>query len=245
MTLDLEELLEGWNAEHAAVGARAVNASSGEEFIQLRIELGLLQMHLVDRPDGARYAGHPTTLGFVQHELRLGGEVSADDWRALDREIAQLNYRRIAAAALADESLAIDDPASAERRLAAVVTDVEQMLAAMDLTQRHAINPSAHFHLRGPLILARTRAACQRSVLGERYTDAVDLALEGAAALRAVEDDCDPDQLGVEFLEDLAQRLRLEYGVGLTLREQLDAALAAEDYETATELRRRLADDAA
>ena len=44
----------------------------------------------------------------------------------------------------------------------------------------------------------------------------------------------------VQHLRRIEERLRQEYGITSTLREELDAAVAAEDYERAAQLRDEL-----
>ncbi|HRT41880.1 MAG TPA: hypothetical protein P5223_07470, partial [Phycisphaerae bacterium] len=73
-----------------------------------------------------------------------------------------------------------------------------------------------------------------------------DEALRGRCALEEVleemgyEEEQRRSDPGVVFLHALAQRLRREYGIDLTLTERLNAAVAEEDYALAAELREEL-----
>jgi len=52
MSLDLNTLLKDWPHESGAIKVRKVPGLDGREKLQLRIDLGLLQMELEGRPDG-------------------------------------------------------------------------------------------------------------------------------------------------------------------------------------------------
>ncbi len=54
MSLDLNTLLNDWEHESGAIKVRKVPGLDGREKLQLRIDLGLLQMEMTGRPDGKR-----------------------------------------------------------------------------------------------------------------------------------------------------------------------------------------------
>jgi hypothetical protein len=54
VTRDIASILEGWSFEPNQLSVRIVRGDDGREKIQLRLELGLLQMELDGRPDGQR-----------------------------------------------------------------------------------------------------------------------------------------------------------------------------------------------
>ena len=64
--LDLNDLLEGWPHEPGQVKARKIVGRDGCEKIQLRIDLGLIQMELHGRPDGHRPHGFESLLHYHQ-----------------------------------------------------------------------------------------------------------------------------------------------------------------------------------
>lgn len=57
MGLDISRVLEGWDYDPNDVRVRIVAGDDGRERIQLRLDLGVLQMEVDGRPDGARPAG--------------------------------------------------------------------------------------------------------------------------------------------------------------------------------------------
>ena len=49
---DIDVIVRGWDFKPGMVQARLVRAVDGREVVQLRLDLGLLQMETVGRPDG-------------------------------------------------------------------------------------------------------------------------------------------------------------------------------------------------
>ncbi len=54
MSLDLNSLLKDWPHESGAIKVRKIIGLDGNEKLQLRIDLGVLQMEMTGRPDGQR-----------------------------------------------------------------------------------------------------------------------------------------------------------------------------------------------
>lgn len=67
--IDLTDLLKDWPYEPGSVNVRLIRSREGRPIIQLRIDLGILQMEVEGRPDGARPDGFPSLLDFHLHEL--------------------------------------------------------------------------------------------------------------------------------------------------------------------------------
>ena len=54
MTIDISELLEEWPYEGGQINVRVIEGEDGEPKIQMRLDLGLLQMEVSGRPDSQR-----------------------------------------------------------------------------------------------------------------------------------------------------------------------------------------------
>jgi hypothetical protein len=102
MSKDISKLLGEWNYEPDAVMVRIVSGDDGRSKIQLRVDLGLLQMEMDGRPDGVRPEGCESWLEF--HELRQRAhdeahpdgppyELKPDDCAQLWRESVQYYHR--------------------------------------------------------------------------------------------------------------------------------------------------------
>ncbi len=54
MSLDLNSILRDWPHESGSIKVRKIAGLDGREKLQLRVDLGVLQMELTGRPDGRR-----------------------------------------------------------------------------------------------------------------------------------------------------------------------------------------------
>mgnify|MGYP000128082605 CR=1 FL=1 len=247
MTLDLDELTSGWDCPPGELRARLIVGRDGQEQLQLRVDLGVIQMYPDGRPDGERYRGFPTAREFIEHEFRMPNcRVEPADWQELDREIQQFNYRRMAYATIAEEALQIGDEERALRCLHGALRDIESCLAGLALVARHEANSEAYAGLRPTLVFDRARLTAQLRIIEGLFEEALEEAQAGAAALEAllVELGYDEEQRetdpALHYLRRLGQQLRREYGIAQTLHEQLEEAIENEDFETAARIRDEL-----
>ena len=69
MRRDIDEALHGWpyEPEPGEVVAREVRARDGRNVLQIRVELGMLQMEVDGRPDGIRPHSFATYLDYLRH----------------------------------------------------------------------------------------------------------------------------------------------------------------------------------
>lgn len=246
MCLDLQQILDGWNRTARDRCARFLRAEDGSDLVQLRIDLGLLQMHADGRPDGSRDARDATLLDHASRALDTGRELGDDEWERLHRELQQFNYRRIALMELAgadDDSAAADD---AERWLQRALRDTQHCLRILQLERQHERGRSESVSLLPTLILNRTRLLARIESMQNRPEQAVDAVEDGLEALRELmrEAGCSDEQCRedptLRYLAQLGRRIRRRFHVRRTLREQLADAVQREDYETAARLRDEL-----
>jgi len=67
MSDDLSKILQQWPYVPGAVTTRVIRGEDGRERIQLRVDLGVLQMEMDGRPDGLRPEGQASWLDYYQH----------------------------------------------------------------------------------------------------------------------------------------------------------------------------------
>jgi len=67
MSQDLTHILEGWDYDPDDVRVRLVEGEDGCRKVQLRVDLGVLQMEMDGRPDGFRPEGHESWLDYYEH----------------------------------------------------------------------------------------------------------------------------------------------------------------------------------
>lgn len=77
MTHDLTPILNDWPHEPGKISARMLEGPDGLTLIQVRIDLGILQMHADGRPDGQRPNGFESLLDYFEDRAAAAHE--ADD----------------------------------------------------------------------------------------------------------------------------------------------------------------------
>ncbi len=244
MNLDLNELLNGWSCTRDEVSARLIADEAGEDILQLRVDLGVLQMGLDGRPDGQRYHGLPSAYDYVEHECQVGRELGEEVWRELHRELQQYNYRRLALSSLAEEALREEDFEQGRAYLQRTLRDISRCLAILRKLEENEEEWDSPLAILVPtLIFNRARLLTRLRAAENRYDEAIEEAESGIRDLSQAlaEAGLEPEQRqqnpAVAFLDQMGQRLREQHGITLTLREQLDQAIEQEDFEAAARLR--------
>src|SRR5262249_31582940 len=89
MSLDLNSLLKDWPHESGAIKVRKVPGLDGREKLQLRIDLGLLQMEMDGRPDGQR--PHNCESYLIYHQRRaLRAAERGEDYELTPEQCSEL-----------------------------------------------------------------------------------------------------------------------------------------------------------
>ena len=73
MSLDLNDLLHDWPHEPGSIKVRKILGSDGREKLQLRIDLGLIQMETEGRPDGVKPFDRDSLLEYHQDRAKRAG----------------------------------------------------------------------------------------------------------------------------------------------------------------------------
>ncbi|MEN1679643.1 MAG: UvrB/UvrC motif-containing protein [Planctomycetota bacterium] len=236
----IDHLIRDWPYEFGDVAAREVTGADGRKVVQMRIDLGVLQMEIAGRPDGWRPEGFDT---YFDHLLSLafdeGEEFRLDSERRMevDREFVQFYHRRIAWLAL--------------REFRRAVLDADHTLALMDFSSAHSPSEDwadLHEQYRPFVLFHRTQAAALAEVDDldpEAAVDAIESGIERIQQVFAdqeidLELDEDDDGL-IDKLLELKNALSEHYELEPPLSEQLAEAIAREQYELAAKLRDRMA----
>ncbi len=104
MSKDISKTLDGWDYDPDRISVRIVTGDDGREKIQMRLELGLLQMDFDGRPDGKRIAGSASWLEFYErqqkkHEAEAEEDgpfvLESEDCQRLLREGIQYYHRYV------------------------------------------------------------------------------------------------------------------------------------------------------
>lgn len=231
--IDIDNVLRSWPFDPLAPNVRSFEID-GRRILQMRVDMGILQLEANDRPDGTRPGGFQTYLAWLENLAREDSELVLTERQCMeiDREFVQFYHRRICWLQLKEFQLA--------------VRDADHTLALMDFCRDHSPSEPwtlSHEQYRPFVMYHRTQAAALDLLQRE---DGAELAIEevnhGLEALRTVfvdleaEEQYEEDEL-VQRLIEFRESLRDRFEVGKTLQEQLAEAVAAEQYELAARLR--------
>jgi hypothetical protein len=233
----LDFLFEAWPYEFGEVSARLVRGADGRDVLQLRVEMGVLQMETSGRPDGTRPGGFATILDCLKSQaLRDGQSFELDERQCLeiDREFVQYFHRRIAWLAVRDFEQA--------------VADADHTLALMDFSADHSPDDAwteLHEQYRPFVLFHRTQAEALATL--ERADAAAAIAEIDAGIQRirdvlvfdGLPDEVDDDEL-LANLAEMKATIGEQYEVQSSLAQRLADAIAAEQYELAARLRDQL-----
>lgn len=236
----IDHALEGWDYQPGIVQARLVHGPDQRQLIQMRVDLGVLQMEVSQRPDGGKPHGFAHYFAYLQHEAKeaaLRGSafvLDTDQCQEADREFVQYYHRRISWLAL--------------RHYAKAVEDADHTLAFMDFVRNHSPSEDytqAHEQYRGFVSFQRTQGAAALALEQNNPEAAIDAVRQGLATLKEffaafnADEQMEEDGM-VQHLRRIESSLREQHGIETTLQEQLDQAVANENYEEAARLRDKL-----
>ena len=234
----IDDILQDWDFEPNAVSVRVVAGSDQRQLLQMRIDMGVLQIEISDRPDGSHPHGFPTYLDYVLDLATQHGdgfELDEEQCNEIDREFVQYYHRRICWLQL--------------RRFDMALLDADHTLALMDACK--AFSPDeqwtlAHEQYRPFVMFHRTQAAALAELESDQQPEeAIARINEGLEQLKEVfreyeaEEQFEDDELVTRLIE-MREDLRERFHLGKTLQEKLADAIASEQYELAAQLRDEL-----
>ena len=235
---DIDRILQGWPYEPGEISARLVRASDGREVLQMRVEMGVLQLETTGRPDGTQPGGAASYFDYLQELAEQDGDeplvLSTEQCSEADREFMQFYHRRICWLAL--------------REFRRAANDADHTLAFMDFVKAHSPAEEwtlSHDQYRPFVLFHRTQAAALATLEESGPQEAMQELNQGLDRVHALfvqfdaEDQFESDDL-VRRLHELRDTLREQYDLKPSLSEQLAAAVAAEQYELAARIRDQL-----
>jgi len=239
MNFDLTPLLDGWTHEAGKIKVRKIVSGNGTEKVQLRLDLGLLQMEMEGRPDGER--PHDCESLLIWHQLRAEAaaakgreyELSQDDCNELQQEGVQYYHRYISLFQLEDYDH--------------VIRDTQRNLELFDFVHDHGVRDEVIWsfqQFRPYVLMMNTRARACRFLENEDFSSAIREVRDGIAKIEEVFTDWpNPEQANISpelaFLNEWLEELQDQRPVSRReqLERALDEAIRNEAYEKAAELR--------
>ena len=249
MTKDIANTLEGWEYDPDNISVRIVPGEDGRDKIQLRLDLGLLQMEFDGRPDGKKIEGSPSWLDHyqklqrehdAQHPDGAPFLLESEDCAQLLREGVQYYHRYISFWHLERFELCARDT-TRNLRLFAFVRD----------HARHTKDKLQFDQFRPYVTMMHARAVATPLVGLEDYQAALGAIDAGIEAIRAFlaeyeqthnAENCSELVYLQRWREELAAKKKgddapVPYDPLARLKGELDLAVSEERFEDAARLR--------
>jgi hypothetical protein len=239
LSKDINPILAGWDHDPDEIQVRLVAGDDGREKLQMRLDLGLLQMELSGRPDGQRPMGSESVLDALEAKARsqegqgIDFHLRPEDCVLLMREGIQYYHRYLALFHLGRYDL--------------VARDTERNLRLFAFVVRHADSPSDKMQFdqyRPYVTMMRARALGLSALERDDHRTALARIDEGIDGIRAFLREYDYSEKDhkcreLKFLKDWRREVEKSRRVSPVerLEEQLSLAIAREQYEEAARLR--------
>jgi hypothetical protein len=243
---DITPVLRGWDYEPGTINVRKVSGIDGSPKLQMRQDLGLLQMEMTGRPDGRRPHGYESLLEYFETQLadhrrrhkgsEEGFHLSRNQCQSLRDEAMMYYWRYLSLFVLED--------------FTGVVRDTARNLRVLDLCGKFAVDEQDQLVLeqyRPYIIMMNTRAQASIQSGEKRFADALRTIDAGLASIkeffdRFAQDENYAEANEVRVLKRLAREIRKKLPVNPLerLERKLEKAVRDERYEEAARLRDRI-----
>src|SRR5437762_779874 len=168
MSLDLNTILKDWPHENRAIKVRKILGLDGRQKLQLRIDLGVLQMEMTGRPDGTRPHGCESLLAYHQQRAARAGqrtenyELTPENCAELQQEGIQYYHRYLSLFQIND--------------FAGVVRDTQRNLDLFDFVIAHTDREELSWSLqqfRPYVLMMNTRARASILLSEGKFAEAM------------------------------------------------------------------------
>jgi hypothetical protein len=242
---DITPVLRGWSYEPGVINVRKIHGVDGAPKVQMRLDLGLLQMEMDGRPDGVRPHGCESLLEYFEKQLsdhqsrngtEMGFHLSESQCASLREEAVQYYYRYLSLFVLEE--------------FPGVVRDTARNLRVLDLCGKFADDEQDRLVLeqyRPYIIMMNARA--QASILQQdgKFADALETVEEGLHDIKEFfarfgQEESYAHSNEVRVLRQFARGIRKKLPVSpvTRLQRKLDKAIKSERYEEAARLRDKI-----
>jgi hypothetical protein len=239
---DITPVLKGWDYEPGTINVRKISGADGLPKLQMRVDLGLLQMEMTGRPDGTRPHGCESLLDYFERELNehrirngtdLGFQLTGEQCQEL-REEAVMYYQRYLGLFVLED-------------FKSVVRDTARNLRVLDFCGKFATEEQDRLILeqyRPYIIMMNCRAEASLYFNKKDYRTALTMVQKGMENIRDFfvgfgQEDAFSQSNEVRVLKKFAREIRRKIPVDplSRLQQQLDKAVKTERYEEAARLR--------
>jgi len=239
MSLDLNSILKDWPHENGTIKVRKIIGLDGREKLQLRIDLGVLQMEMTGRPDGQRPHNCESLLAYHQsravraEEQAEDYELSAEQCTELQQEGIQYYHRYLSLFQIND--------------FAGVVRDTQRNLDLFDFVLAHTDREELSWGLQQfrPYVLMMNTRARASILLGQgKFAEAMSEIQRGRDAIADFFQRSNFPELAsksseINFLDEWLEEVRAKRPLSKLeiMQREMESAITKEMYERAAQLR--------
>src|SRR5229473_3399312 len=239
MSLDLNTILKDWPHENRAIKVRKILGLDGRQKLQLRIDLGVLQMELTGRPDGMRPHGCESLLTY--HQLRAArAKARNEDYELTPAQCAELQQEGIQYYHRYLSLFQIND-------FQGVIRDTQRNLDLFNFVAGHSGREDViwSFQQFRPYVLMMNTRAKASILLGEgKFADAMREIERGRDVITEFFQQSSFPELATKsselaFLEEWLEEVSSKRPLSKLeiMQREMEVAIASELYERAAELR--------
>lgn len=239
MSLDLSSLVQDWPHEPGSIKVRKIIGLDGREKLQLRIDLGVLQMEMQGRPDGQRPHNSESLLTYHQRRAARADsrnetyELTPEQCSQLQQEGIQYYHRYLSLFQIND--------------FAGVIRDTQRNLDLFNFVAAHIERDEMawSFQQFRPYVLMMNTRAKASILLGEgKFSDAMHEIERGRDAILEFYQTSNFPELAqksseIAFLDEWLEEVSSKRPLSKLeiMQREMEIAIASESYERAAQLR--------
>jgi len=239
MSLDLNTILKDWPHENGNVKVRKIAGLDGREKLQLRVDLGVLQMEMTGRPDGQRPHNCESLLEYHQRRAVRAAE-KGEDYELTTEECAELQQEGIQYYHRYLSLFQIND-------FAGVVRDTQRNLDLFTFVTEHTDRDELSWSLqqfRPYVLMMNTRAKASILLAQGKFGEAMSEIERGRDAIAEFFQHSNFPELvskssEIAFLDEWLEEVKAKRPLSKLeiMQREMETAIGKELYERAAELR--------
>jgi hypothetical protein len=239
MSLDLNTILKDWPHENGSIKVRKIAGLDGREKLQLRVDLGVLQMELAGRPDGRRPHNCESLLEYHQRRA-VRAQAKGETYELAPEQCAELQQEGIQYYHRYLSLFQIND-------FDGVVRDTQRNLDLFTFVSEHTDREEFSWSLQQfrPYVLMMNTRAKASIFLGQgKFAEAIVEIERGRDAITEFLQQSNFPELvskssEIAFLDEWLEEVKSKRPISKleVMQREMETAIAKELYERAAELR--------
>jgi hypothetical protein len=239
MSLDLDTILKDWAHENGAIKVRKIAGLDGRDKLQLRVDLGVLQMEMTGRPDGRRPHNCDSLLEY--HQKRAArAEAKGETYQLTPEQCSELQQEGIQYYHRYLSLFQIND-------FEGVIRDTQRNLDLFTFVSEHTDREEFSWsfqQFRPYVLMMNTRAKASISLGQGKFAEAITEIERGRDAITEFLQKSNFPELvsnssEIAFLDEWLDEVKAKRPLSKLeiMQREMESAISKELYERAAELR--------